>query len=165
MEHSVPLSARTAVATLAERAVLAATASAMRFAGVAGRPQIEPDRVAVAYTSGRWVRVDGERPVSFGLLSAFFPTADGWVRTHANYPHLRTAAPAISYPGGPSAFAPPRPWGLGDAQWRSRRERHRGPRSERARAAVRVEKLLTGRRSRSRGASGCWHMPRPHSPW
>ncbi|RVW03723.1 hypothetical protein EF834_09305 [Rhodococcus spongiicola] len=34
----------------------------------------------------RW---NGTRVDAFAELSGFFPTADGWVRTHANYPHHR----------------------------------------------------------------------------
>jgi len=30
---------------------------------------------------------------------------------------LTTAAPAIAYAGGPSAFAPPRPWGRDEPTW------------------------------------------------
>lgn len=45
--------------------------------------------VATAFVSERHLRVDGRAPVSFAPLSRFWRTADGWVRTHANYPHHR----------------------------------------------------------------------------
>ncbi len=91
MSDPIPLPARTAVAQLAERSVLAATNSAMRAAGVDGGARIDPTAVAISYTSDRWLRIDGRAPVSFAPLSAFFAVRDGWVRTHANYPHHRRA--------------------------------------------------------------------------
>ncbi|MFH8241010.1 CoA transferase [Streptomyces sp. NPDC018321] len=45
--------------------------------------------VATAFVSERHLRIDGRAPTSFAPLSGFWPTADGWVRTHANYPHHR----------------------------------------------------------------------------
>ncbi|MFI1470114.1 CoA transferase [Streptomyces wuyuanensis] len=45
--------------------------------------------VATAFISERHLRVDGRTPTSFAPLSGFWRTADGWVRTHANYPHHR----------------------------------------------------------------------------
>lgn len=91
MNGPVPLPSRTNVAALAERAVSAVTRAAMRAADVVGPVQLDADRVATAYTSERWLRVGGRPPVAFAPLSAFFRVADGWVRTHANYPHHRAA--------------------------------------------------------------------------
>ena len=54
-------------------------------------PDLDADRIAVAYSSERWFRMDGRSRAGFAPLSAFFPTMDGWVRTHANYPHHRAA--------------------------------------------------------------------------
>lgn len=48
---------------------------------------LNPARVAAAFASDRLLRLDGHPVVSFAELSGFFPTGDGWVRTHANYPH------------------------------------------------------------------------------
>ncbi|MCZ7456238.1 CoA transferase [Streptomyces sp. WMMC940] len=45
--------------------------------------------VATAFVSERHLRIDGRTPTSFAPLSGFWQTADGWVRTHANYPHHR----------------------------------------------------------------------------
>ncbi|WP_329558677.1 CoA transferase [Streptomyces uncialis] len=45
--------------------------------------------VATAFVSERHLRIDGRAPTSFAPLSGFWQTSDGWVRTHANYPHHR----------------------------------------------------------------------------
>ncbi len=45
--------------------------------------------VGTAFVSERHLRIDGRAPTVFAPLSGFWPTADGWVRTHANYPHHR----------------------------------------------------------------------------
>lgn len=83
---AVPLSARTGVATLAWRSVSEVASVASQSWGVpAAAP--DPSRIAIAYTSERWLRVGGTRPTAFAPLSGFFATADGWVRTHGNYPH------------------------------------------------------------------------------
>ncbi|WP_079100137.1 CoA transferase [Streptomyces sp. WMMB 322] len=52
--------------------------------------QVDDGAVATSFTSGRHLRTDGRAPVTFSPLSRFWRTADGWVRTHANYPHHRT---------------------------------------------------------------------------
>ncbi len=56
-----------------------------------GVPAVRVDEgaVATAFVSERHLRIDGRAPVSFAPLSGFWRTADGWVRTHANYPHHR----------------------------------------------------------------------------
>ncbi len=43
--------------------------------------------VAAAYSSDKVLRLDGHEVTAFAPLSGFFHAADGWVRTHANYPH------------------------------------------------------------------------------
>ncbi|MFF2188967.1 CoA transferase [Streptomyces sp. NPDC058155] len=45
--------------------------------------------VGAAFVSERHLRIDGRTWSPFAPLSSFWPTADGWVRTHANYPHHR----------------------------------------------------------------------------
>ncbi|GAA3680115.1 CoA transferase [Nonomuraea antimicrobica] len=45
--------------------------------------------VATAFAGERHLRVDGRVPAAFAPLSGFWRAADGWVRTHANYPHHR----------------------------------------------------------------------------
>ncbi|MFJ4894391.1 CoA transferase [Streptomyces sp. NPDC088788] len=71
---------------------LAAAESAAERTGRARVPRVTVDdgAVATAFVSERHLRVDGRAPVSFAPLSRFWRTADGWVRTHANYPHHRT---------------------------------------------------------------------------
>ncbi|WAX80741.1 CoA transferase [Streptomyces sp. KMM 9044] len=56
-----------------------------------GTPAVRVDdgAVAAAFVSERHLLVDGRAPVNFAPLSRFWRTADGWVRTHANYPHHR----------------------------------------------------------------------------
>ncbi|MGW1607499.1 CoA transferase, partial [Streptomyces eurythermus] len=89
------LTARLPVRELARACVgacgLAAAELAARRAGQARVPDVRVDdgAVAAAFHSERLVRVDGRAPVSFAPLSRFWRTADGWVRTHANYPHHR----------------------------------------------------------------------------
>ncbi|PWI08616.1 hypothetical protein DIZ27_20705 [Streptomyces sp. NWU339] len=58
---------------------------------VSGTPAVRVDdgAVAAAFVSERHLLVDGRAPVAFAPLSRFWRTADGWVRTHANYPHHR----------------------------------------------------------------------------
>jgi crotonobetainyl-CoA:carnitine CoA-transferase CaiB-like acyl-CoA transferase len=87
---AVPLPSRLAVGALAWRSVSAASRAAARLA----RSQpglLDPERIAVAYTSERHIRIDGEAPSPWAPLSGFFRTSDGWVRTHGNYPHHAAA--------------------------------------------------------------------------
>jgi hypothetical protein len=64
--------------------------SAVRFAALAGGDgEPDPVRVATAYTSERHFRLHGEPMAVWAPLSGFFATRDGFVRTHANYPHHR----------------------------------------------------------------------------
>lgn len=90
----VPLPGRSDVATLAHEAVAVASAAAAELTGAA---IVAPDagRVAVAFTSERWLKVDGAMPTPFAPLSGFFRTRDGWVRTHGNYPHHAAALRAV----------------------------------------------------------------------
>jgi hypothetical protein len=54
--------------------------------------QLDRAHVAAAVRSERYFRADG-RPAGAGFapLSRFWPAADGWVRTHANYPWHKAA--------------------------------------------------------------------------
>lgn len=88
------LPARLPVADLAVAAVAAAGLAAVELARARGLRVTEPlpvesTAVATAFTSERHLRVDGRAFEGFAPLSRFWPTADGWVRTHANYPHHR----------------------------------------------------------------------------
>ena len=66
----------------------------MNAAGTAPA-QADPARVAAAFASDRVFAVDGRPVDGFAQLSGFFATADGWVRTHANYPHHRARLTAL----------------------------------------------------------------------
>ncbi|MFJ2759835.1 CoA transferase [Streptomyces prasinus] len=103
VERSGALPARLPVRETARACVgacaLAAAELGARRAGPARRgrhpgpgvPAVRVDdgAVAAAFVSERHLLVDGRAPVSFAPLSRFWRTADGWVRTHANYPHHR----------------------------------------------------------------------------
>lgn len=76
--------------------------------GVSGTPLVRVDdgAVAAAFVSERHLLVDGRAPVAFAPLSRFWRTADGWVRTHANYPHHRARLlAALGTPEDPRAVA------------------------------------------------------------
>ncbi|MEE1765764.1 CoA transferase [Streptomyces sp. SP18BB07] len=89
------LDARLPVRELARTCVgvcaLAAAELGARRAGLGEVPRVRVDDGAVgtAFVSERHLLVDGRAPVNFAPLSRFWRTADGWVRTHANYPHHR----------------------------------------------------------------------------
>ncbi|MER7920879.1 MULTISPECIES: CoA transferase [unclassified Streptomyces] len=95
VERPGTLPARLPVRHLARACVgacaLAAAELGARRTGRAEVPGVRVDdgAVAAAFHSERLLRVDGRAPVSFAPLSRFWRTADGWVRTHANYPHHR----------------------------------------------------------------------------
>ncbi|MFC0033093.1 CoA transferase [Micromonospora chaiyaphumensis] len=88
------LPARLPVTDLAVACVAAAGLAALELArarGAAADGPLTVDRraVAVSFTSERHLRVDGQAFSGFAPLSRYWPAADGWVRTHANYPHHR----------------------------------------------------------------------------
>ncbi|MGY9068938.1 CoA transferase [Streptomyces sp. CAS3] len=95
VERPGTLAARLPVRRLARACVgacaLAAAELGARRTGRAEVPGVRVDdgAVAAAFHSERLLRVDGRAPLSFAPLSRFWRTADGWVRTHANYPHHR----------------------------------------------------------------------------
>ncbi|MEU6236416.1 CoA transferase [Kitasatospora sp. NPDC047058] len=63
--------------------------------------RIDQGAVATAFVSERHLQIDGRTPVSFAPLSGFWQAADGWVRTHANYPHHRARLlTALGLPDG-----------------------------------------------------------------
>ncbi|WP_425583850.1 CoA transferase, partial [Streptomyces rectiviolaceus] len=72
-------------------ALAAAELAAARTGQAVPRVRVDDGAVATAFTSERHLLVDGRAPVTFAPLSRFWRTADGWVRTHANYPHHRAA--------------------------------------------------------------------------
>ncbi|MBN0038992.1 CoA transferase [Cellulosimicrobium cellulans] len=83
------LAATLPVLDLAVASIAAVRDAAARAGGFDAGPPPEPERVAAAFASDRLLRVDGAPVDGFAPLSGFFRTADGWVRTHANYPHHR----------------------------------------------------------------------------
>ena len=106
---TAPLPARLDVSGLAVGAAAAASLAAGSSTGLSrrvSRIHLDGDRIAVAFTSERWFLQDGVRPEVWAPLSGFWRAADGWVRTHGNYPHhaaalrrtlgLRTGADAAS---------------------------------------------------------------------
>ncbi|MEU9898411.1 CoA transferase [Streptomyces phaeochromogenes] len=110
--RSGALEARLPVRELARACVgacaLAAAELGARRAGLADLPEARVDdgAVATAFVSERHLLVDGRAPVAFAPLSRFWRTADGWVRTHANYPHHRARLlGALGLPDGASVEA------------------------------------------------------------
>lgn len=56
------------------------------------RVTLDRQQVATAVRSERYFRSDAKGAgASFAPLSRFWPTSDGWIRTHANYPWHRVA--------------------------------------------------------------------------
>ncbi|MFD7309515.1 CoA transferase [Promicromonospora sp. NPDC059942] len=58
--------------------------------------RVDPARVAAGFASDRVLALDGQPVQGFAPLSGFFATSDGWVRTHANYPHHRARLTALA---------------------------------------------------------------------
>ena len=79
--HPVPLPSRLSTAALAWAGVRAVSL----VAGIRDLP--DPDRISTAYRSDRVLAVDGRAPDVWSAYSGFWRSADGWVRTHGNYPH------------------------------------------------------------------------------
>lgn len=84
-----------ATTELAVGAVAAAAVAASDLVAARGgtRPAATVDgrRVSASFRSDQLLRIDGHPVEGFAPLSGFWATADGWVRTHANYPHHRAA--------------------------------------------------------------------------
>ncbi|WP_327682515.1 CoA transferase [Kitasatospora sp. NBC_00458] len=99
---------RLARATVAACSLAAAELAALRSGGPVPEVRIDQGAVATAFVSERHLRIDGRAPVSFAPLSGFWRTADGWLRTHANYPHHRDrllAALGLPADTGPDRLA------------------------------------------------------------
>ncbi|MFJ8163017.1 CoA transferase [Streptomyces sp. NPDC096136] len=94
-------------ATVGVCALAAAELAAVRAGGTAldaAPVVVDEGAVATAFVSERHLRVDGRAPVGFAPLSGFWRAADGWVRTHANYPHHAAAlVRALGVPATPEA--------------------------------------------------------------
>lgn len=78
----VPLPSRLATGELAWASV-----SAVMCAAELSPMRLDPVRIAAAYRSDRFLTIDGEAPSVWSPFSGFWRSADGWVRTHGNYPH------------------------------------------------------------------------------
>jgi hypothetical protein len=74
-------------------ALLAAADLHVQRGGVApSSARLDREHVAAAFRSEAYLRVNGKPAgAGFAPLSRFWPAADGWVRTHANYPWHREA--------------------------------------------------------------------------
>ncbi|UGT45644.1 CoA transferase [Nocardia yamanashiensis] len=101
------LAATLPVWALAGGSVTAYSRATDRFRMAAGLEPLDavpdPGRIAAAFASERLFRENGAAPDVFAPLSGFFTTADGWIRTHANYPHHRTRLlAALGLPSGTS---------------------------------------------------------------
>ncbi|MEU6389922.1 CoA transferase [Streptomyces sp. NPDC046939] len=88
------LPARLPVLELARACVGACALAGAEWAATrAGRPvpevQVDDGALATAFVSERHLRVDGRAATTFAPLSRFWRAQDGWLRTHANYPHHR----------------------------------------------------------------------------
>ncbi|MDK1472049.1 CoA transferase [Streptomyces sp. 549] len=83
------LPARLPVAGLARTCVTVCALAAAEFHRPGAAVRVDDDTIATAFTSERHLRVDGRAPTTFAPLSRFWATSDGWLRTHANYPHHR----------------------------------------------------------------------------
>ncbi|WP_078588368.1 MULTISPECIES: CoA transferase [Streptomyces] len=99
---------RLARATVAVCSLAAAELAALRTGGPVPAVRVDEGAVATAFVSERHLTIDGRAPVNFAPHSGFWRTADGWVRTHANYPHHRTrllAALGLAADAGPEQLA------------------------------------------------------------
>ncbi|HET7312361.1 MAG TPA: CoA transferase [Mycobacteriales bacterium] len=77
-----------AIGSIAAAATAAAALSQAR-GGSLPISRVDGRRVSAAFRSDRLLRIDGRGINGFAELSRFWPAADGWVRTHGNYPHHR----------------------------------------------------------------------------
>jgi len=81
-----------AIACAGAALLAAAALQAERGGPVPQALQLDRGHVAAAFRSEAWLRVRGEPAgAGFAPLSRFWRAADGWVRTHGNYPWHRDA--------------------------------------------------------------------------
>jgi hypothetical protein len=76
------------VDALAQASVAAAAGAAAVLHGTP-MPGIDAGLIGSSFRADQLLRIDGEAPGGFAPLSGFWVAADGWLRTHANYPHHR----------------------------------------------------------------------------
>src|SRR5699024_912123 len=118
-------------ATVGVCSLAAAELSATRNDGPVPVVWVDEGAVATSFVSERHLLVDGRAPTPFAPLSGFWRAADGWVRTHANYPHHRArprGAARANYPWsrfrrsvrpGRGSYRPPRSPQPGCGCWTS----------------------------------------------
>lgn len=82
----VPLPSRLATGDLA-----AASVAAAAIAAGLDPLALRGDRIAASYRSDRLLTLGGAAPAVWSRYSGFWRTADGWIRTHGNYPHHAAA--------------------------------------------------------------------------
>ena len=82
----------TAIACAGAALLAAAELQAQRGGPVARTARLDRGHVATAFRSEAYLRLNGAPAgAGFAPLSRFWPTRDGWVRTHGNYPWHREA--------------------------------------------------------------------------
>lgn len=92
---------------LALDSVDAAARALGELTGDAGRFAPSAPATAAAFDSLGHLRVDGRVPRRFAPLSGFWPTRDGWIRTHGNYPHhARRMLAALRVDGAAALLGP-----------------------------------------------------------
>ncbi|MGA4860714.1 CoA transferase [Streptomyces koyangensis] len=89
LDRAVLPAAALARATVAVCSLAAAELAAARSGGPVPLVRVADRAVDGASRSDRLVRLEDREPVTFAPLSGFWRASDGWVRTHANYPHHR----------------------------------------------------------------------------
>lgn len=81
----VPLPSRLATGDLAWTSVTAACLASRPDEPRFATP--DPERIALAYRSDRFFRIEGKAQAVWSPYSGFWAASDGWVRTHGNYRH------------------------------------------------------------------------------
>lgn len=92
----LPVEALAVAAATVHRLAAVGPSGAALEAGAAppgdGQLAVDARHVAADFASEALLRLDGVPAAGgFAPLSRFFPTADSWVRVHANYPHHRAS--------------------------------------------------------------------------
>ncbi len=87
------------------RLALTAAQALGRLRGWVGALSTSGDLVGSSFDSIRQLRVDGRQPEGFAPLSGYYPTRDGWVRLHGNYPHHAAAIEATVGTADPDGVA------------------------------------------------------------
>jgi CoA-transferase family III len=81
------------VTPAATAAIGAASLAVAELSGAPGAVAIDTAEAGAAVRGERHVRVVGTKPASlWDPVAGDYPTADGWIRLHTNYPHHRAAA-------------------------------------------------------------------------